>query len=668
MVFRNLGKFKVITFILSFMLLIAVMPFISSAAVFAADPEELWVNGANIITADNNTVACGAGSAVYDAETGTLTLNDAVIEAAHYGNGIHKNGEFNASNVLTVTLVGINKITTNQTHIIEMGIYSPGVVHINGSGSLSITTAAGSDGIAPTGIYAFSGCTVTDSAILLKDVSDSVQGFSFGINVNSQTSSLIIEDAVVSSDGYVGGINVPAGHIIIENSTFTVNNAKTGISGGNEKKEFLIKDSRLDIAVVGEGSLGLLNGSEIKIDHSQVKIVSEKSNAVYTDGGITIKNGSDLDVTGYWPALFSVLDTTITDSVVLAEGTADSAIYSRANIIIGGTSDIEASGYYAGINANGNITVNGGKVHSVSSADIGIYLRGVFTVNGGEVYAKGAAGYAAIGARYTKQAGDVDPAGKIVINVNYSEIGGGRISVSDWYEGTTDGNPWTRSWSSFVGKDAAEELAADRSNALNEVTIKIMPADYAAVDTALSKIPADLTQYTAESVSALNTAKDAVVRGKNITEQSAVDGYASAIEAAVLALALKPVPVKYEVTKPAADNKWKKGDEGGMQITGNADFAKFTGLKVDGALVAAENYTASSGSTVVTLKSSYLETLIPGKHTVELVFTDGSAQTELTVLAKGMSGGVMAIIIIGSLLVCGAAVAGVILYRKKKKV
>ena len=64
-------------------------------------------------------------------------------------------------------------------------------------------------------------------------------------------------------------------------------------------------------------------------------------------------------------------------------------------------------------------------------------------------------------------------------------------------------------------------------------------ADYTAVDAALAKIPADLSTYTDTSVAALNTARDAVVRGLAVDQQAVVDAMAQAIESAVSALVLK---------------------------------------------------------------------------------------------------------------------------------
>ena len=68
-----------------------------------------------------------------------------------------------------------------------------------------------------------------------------------------------------------------------------------------------------------------------------------------------------------------------------------------------------------------------------------------------------------------------------------------------------------------------------------------------------------------------------------------------------------------------------------LTVRGNGDFSKFTGIKVDGVQIGAENYEAKSGSTIVTLKSSYLDTLTAGTHSLEILWTDGSASTAFAV-------------------------------------
>jgi uncharacterized repeat protein (TIGR02543 family)/LPXTG-motif cell wall-anchored protein len=88
----------------------------------------------------------------------------------------------------------------------------------------------------------------------------------------------------------------------------------------------------------------------------------------------------------------------------------------------------------------------------------------------------------------------------------------------------------------------------------------------------------------------------------------------------------------YTITK-GANGSWEKGIASGFEVTCNGDYSKFTGIKVDGVDVDATNYTAVSGSTVVTLKPSFIETLTLGKHTLDLIYTDGSVHTEFTILA-----------------------------------
>lgn len=45
---------------------------------------------------------------------------------------------------------------------------------------------------------------------------------------------------------------------------------------------------------------------------------------------------------------------------------------------------------------------------------------------------------------------------------------------------------------------------------------------------------------------------------------------------------------------------------------------------MDGSLLDASNYVAQSGSTVVTLKNSYVENLALGKHTITFHYKDGA--------------------------------------------
>lgn len=87
--------------------------------------------------------------------------------------------------------------------------------------------------------------------------------------------------------------------------------------------------------------------------------------------------------------------------------------------------------------------------------------------------------------------------------------------------------------------------------------LKYKSADYTKVDAALAKVPSDVNGYTDASVAALNAAIAAVDRTKNITEQTAVDAMATAIENAIAGLTRKSSGFsgsstpRYEVTAPS---------------------------------------------------------------------------------------------------------------------
>ena len=89
----------------------------------------------------------------------------------------------------------------------------------------------------------------------------------------------------------------------------------------------------------------------------------------------------------------------------------------------------------------------------------------------------------------------------------------------------------------------------------------------------------------------------------------------------------------YEVVK-GYGSKWEKGADTGLVFTANGAYSKFTGIEVDGKAVDKNNYTAVSGSTVITLKPEYLETLSVGAHTLTVQYTDGEASCEFTIVKK----------------------------------
>ena len=92
-------------------------------------------------------------------------------------------------------------------------------------------------------------------------------------------------------------------------------------------------------------------------------------------------------------------------------------------------------------------------------------------------------------------------------------------------------------------------ITADTATHTQTIAMTYLPADYTKVDAAIAKANA-LKKDDYKDFSGVETAVEAVVRGKNITEQSEVDKMAKAIEDAIAALEKKPAS-----TKPGTSDK-----------------------------------------------------------------------------------------------------------------
>ncbi len=81
-------------------------------------------------------------------------------------------------------------------------------------------------------------------------------------------------------------------------------------------------------------------------------------------------------------------------------------------------------------------------------------------------------------------------------------------------------------------------------------------------------------------------------------------------------------------------SEWTINEKGSVTFRGDGNYDKFQCVKVDSNVIDSTHYTVEEGSTVVVLKSSYLNTLTFGKHIFEIVWLDGSASTEFLVKEK----------------------------------
>ena len=104
----------------------------------------------------------------------------------------------------------------------------------------------------------------------------------------------------------------------------------------------------------------------------------------------------------------------------------------------------------------------------------------------------------------------------------------------------------------------------------------------------------------------------------------------------LLYLVETPSAPKYRIID-GADSSWTQNVDGSLVIRGDGEFVDFLKVLVDGTEIDPANYTATRGSTIITLKPEFLSTLSEGSHTFAIVWRDGSADTHFTV-ARNSSG------------------------------
>ena len=111
------------------------------------------------------------------------------------------------------------------------------------------------------------------------------------------------------------------------------------------------------------------------------------------------------------------------------------------------------------------------------------------------------------------------------------------------------------------------------------------------------------------------------------SETVSVDGTGSAT--AGTDVSFEVLPVAYDVT---GGDQYYQNNPNGLVFTSSENFQNFTGVTVDGVTLTGSQYGAEEGSTIVTLYTSYLNTLPLGSHALRMLFRDGYASANFDVL------------------------------------
>ena len=509
-------KKKLFALLLSIVMVAGLLPTVA----FATENYNLYVNGEQF-TSEKLSIACGEGTASYDPNTKTLTLNNAAItnggksdESPKYG--IRVVGDTD----LTIKLSGTNSITLDNGG----GIFADGSsdnYNIIGGGKLTIN-------VKWDALYTLNGnISISEGAEL----------------------------DITSANG-CGITSYNKGILSIDGAKVAVSSYYTAASA----KELEIK-----------------NNSEVALTASE-----KKFNAVYMGdengaGKIEIIN-SKVEATSYYPALFTEGNLTVNGGEVKCTSTADGAIWTKGDILIKGGAKVTTYSEYP-MGGNGTFTVeeaeidakntNANNIPAFFDECVPVIADGYHLNYAKAVDSEGTEiDLLSSGTQYfalyknvhfiTKAVYPVSfivtPVGltNVVVKVNGQEATGSVSLEAGTYpvEVTAD------NCKAYTGNIT---ITADAATHTQTVAMTYLPADYTKVDEAIAKANA-LKKDDYKDFSAVESAVNAVVRGKNITEQGEVDAMAKAIEDALAALQYKDADYTKVDAALAKANALKKDD------------------------------------------------------------------------------------------------------------
>ena len=505
-------KKKLLAILLSMVMLVGLMPFTALAADSTA--YDIWVDGVQV-TSENKDNLCG-GTVSYDPTTHTLSLNNATLDSD------------------TLSDYGIKTIIPSTLKI-----------RLTGTNSITRTSPGGGMGIAPN---SSNSVEITGDGTLVINVNgENYDGISAGADVK-------ISDKAKVTINAEGGLGIVGRMVEIDGATVN----STGLYAG-----------------IDAHSLKIVNGADVTLKATQ----DERNGAfIWKDQE---GNGGDIEIvqstvkaTSYYPGLYAAGNLTVDGGEVKCTSTADSAIWTQGDILIKGGAKVTTDGKYP-MGGNGTFTVEEAEIDAKNTNENNIpaiFDESVPVIADGYklTYAKAVDSEGteidllSSGTQYfalyknvhfiTKAVYPVSfvvtPEGltNVVIKVNGQEINGSVSLTAGTYsvEVTAD--------NCEVYSDNIT-ITADTETHTQTIAMTYLPADYSKVDVAIAKANA-LNKDDYKDFSGVEAAVNAVVRDKNITEQTEVDAMAKAIEDAIAALEKKPAEIKPE----PGDNSPQTGD------------------------------------------------------------------------------------------------------------
>ena len=488
-------KKKLFAILLSIVMVVGLLP----VTALAADPTTygIWVDGVQV-TSENKDNLC-SGTVSYEPTTHTLSLNNATLDND------------------TMSDYGINTIIPSTLKI-----------RLTGTNSITRTDPYGGMGIAPNSSNSVE--ITGDGTLVINVIGENYDGISTAADVKISDKARVIINSK-------GGLGIAGRMVEIDGATLN----STGLYAG-----------------IDAHRLKIVNGADVTL-----KATQDGRNGAYIwkdqegNGGDIELAASKVKATSYYPGLFAAGNLTVDGGEVSCTSTADAALWTKGNILIKGGAKVTTDGKYP-MGGNGTFTVEEAEIDAKNTnvnnipaifdecvpviAD-GYHLNYAKAIDSEETEIDLLSSGTQYFALYknvhfiTKAVYPVsfvvtpDGLTNVVVKVNGQEVTGSVSLEAGTYpvEVTAD------NCKAYTGNIT---ITADAATHTQTIAMTYLPADYTKVDEAIAKANA-LNKDNYKDLSAVEAAVNAVVRDKNITEQSEVDAMAKAIEDAIDALQYK---------------------------------------------------------------------------------------------------------------------------------
>ena len=522
-------KKKLFAILLSIVMVVGLLP----VTALAADPTVygIWVDGVQV-TSENKDNLC-SGTVSYEPTTHTLSLNNATLDND------------------TMSDYGINTIIPSTLKI-----------RLTGTNSITRTDPYGGMGIAPNSSNSVE--ITGDGTLVINVIGENYDGISTAADVKISDKARVIINSK-------GGLGIAGRMVEIDGATLNSTGLYAGIDAHRLK---IVNGADVTLKATQDGRNGAFiwkdqegNGGDIEIAQSTVK------------------------ATSYYPGLFAAGNLTVDGGQVSCTSTADAALWTKGNILIKGGAKVTTDGKYP-MGGKGSFTVEEAEVDAKNTnvnnipaifdecvpviAD-GYHLNYAKAVDSEETEIDLLSSGTQYFALYknvhfiTKAVYPVsfvvtpDGLTNVVVKVNGQEVTGSVSLEAGTYpvEVTAD------NCKAYTGNIT---ITADAATHTQTIAMTYLPADYTQVDEAIAKANA-LNKDNYKDLSAVEAAVNAVVRDKNITEQSEVDAMAKAIEDAIDALQYKDADytkVDAAIAKANALNKDNYKDFSAVEAAVNA--------------------------------------------------------------------------------------------------